>query len=85
MKHCTPYQNHHHHSTVVTGSQWGRTCWPYRVKLMSNINPIPSSRLKIDGFNFYTNFDYNAPIIGKSGIIIYMSSSLTSSQTPVYN
>ena len=37
MEPCTPYQNHHHHSTVVTGSQQGRTCWPYRVKLMSNI------------------------------------------------
>ena len=38
MQPCTPYQNHHHHSMVVTGSQRGRTCWPYRVKLMSNIN-----------------------------------------------
>ena len=40
MEPCTPYQNHHHHSTVVTGSQRGRTCWPYMVKLMDNINCI---------------------------------------------
>ena len=40
MEPCTPYQNHHHHSTVVTGSQWGRTSWPYRVKLMSNIKVL---------------------------------------------
>ena len=25
---------------VVTGSQWGKTCWPYRVQLLSNINII---------------------------------------------
>ena len=25
---------------VVTGSQWDKTCWPYRVKLLSNINVI---------------------------------------------
>ena len=38
MEPCIPYQNHHHHSMVVTGSWRVRTCWPYRVKLMSNIN-----------------------------------------------
>ena len=40
MESRTPYQNHHHHSTVVTGLRRGRTCWPYRVKLMSNINHV---------------------------------------------
>ena len=38
MEPQTPYQNHHHLLTVVTGSQRDKTCWPYRVKLMSNIN-----------------------------------------------
>ena len=23
---------------IVIGSQWGKTCWPYKVKLMNNIN-----------------------------------------------
>ena len=47
MEPCTPYQNHHHHSMVVTGSQQGRTCWPYRVKLMSNINTEKCDELLI--------------------------------------
>ena len=25
----------------------------------AQVNPIPLSRLNIDGFSFYTNFDYN--------------------------
>ena len=37
MEPCTPYQNLHHHLTVVTSSQWGKTPWPYRVKLLSSI------------------------------------------------
>ena len=40
MEPYTPYQNHP--SLVVTGSQQGRTCWPHRVKLMSNIKPSKS-------------------------------------------
>ena len=38
LESCTPYQNHHHLLMVVTGSQQGKTRWPHRVKLMSNIN-----------------------------------------------
>ena len=38
MKPCTPYQNHHHHLAVVIGSQQDKIHWPYRVKLLSNIN-----------------------------------------------
>ena len=37
MEPCTTYQNTHHQSTVVIGSQRGKTCWPFRFKLMSNI------------------------------------------------
>ena len=52
----------------------------------AQVNPIPLSRLNIDGFSFYTNFDYNISNLGKSGkrgIIIYVSDSLTSLQTSV--
>ena len=38
MEPCTTYQNTHHQLTVVIGSQRGKTCWPFRFKLMSNIN-----------------------------------------------
>ena len=38
MEPCATYQNTHHQLTVVIGSQWGNTCWPFRFKLMSNIN-----------------------------------------------
>ena len=38
MELCTSHQNHHHLLMVVTGLQWGKTCWPNRVKLVSNIN-----------------------------------------------
>ena len=54
----------------------------------AQINPIPTSRLTIDGFNFYINFDYGVSNLGKSGkrgIIIYVSNSLASSQTSVPN
>ena len=37
MEPCATYQNTHHQLTVVIGSQWGNTCWPFRFKLMSNI------------------------------------------------
>ena len=37
MEPCTTYQNTHHQLTVVIGSQRGKTCWPFRFKLMSNI------------------------------------------------
>ena len=37
MEPCTTYQNTHHQSTVVIGSQRGKTCWPFMFKLMSNI------------------------------------------------
>ena len=37
MEPCTTYQNTHHQSTVVIGSQRGNTCCPFRFKLMSNI------------------------------------------------
>ena len=37
MEPCATYQNTHHQLTVVIGSQWGKTCWPFRFKLMSNI------------------------------------------------
>ena len=37
METCTPYENSYHHLAVVTGSQWGKTPWPHRVKLLSNI------------------------------------------------
>ena len=40
MEPCTTYQNTHHQSTVVIGSQRGKTCWPFMFKLMSNINQI---------------------------------------------
>ena len=40
MEPCTTYQNTHHQLTVVIGSQWGKTCWPFRFKLMSNIKYI---------------------------------------------
>ena len=33
----------------------------------AQINPIPPSRLTIDGFNFYINFDYGVSNLGKSG------------------
>ena len=38
MEPCTTYQNTHHQSTVVIGSQRGKTCWPFMFMLMSNIN-----------------------------------------------
>ena len=38
MEPCTTYQNTHHQSTVVIGSQQGKTYWPFMFKLMSNIN-----------------------------------------------
>ena len=38
MEPCATNQNTHHQLTVVIGSQWGKTCWPFRFKLMSNIN-----------------------------------------------
>ena len=38
MEPYATYQNTHHQLTVVIGSQWGNTCWPFRFKLMSNIN-----------------------------------------------
>ena len=38
MEPCATYQNTHHQLTVVIGSQWGKTCWPFRFKVMSNIN-----------------------------------------------
>ena len=37
MEPCTTYQNTHHQSTVVIGSQRGKTCWPFMFMLMSNI------------------------------------------------
>ena len=40
MEPCTTYQNTHHQLTVVNGSQRGKTCWPFRFKLMSNIKQI---------------------------------------------
>ena len=40
MEPCATYQNTHHQLTVVIGSQRGKTCWPFRFKLMSNINPF---------------------------------------------
>ena len=40
MEPCTTYQNTHHQSTVVIGSQRGKTCWPFMFKLMSNINNV---------------------------------------------
>ena len=40
MELCATYQNTHHQLMVVIGSQWGKTCWPFRFKLMSNINVI---------------------------------------------
>ena len=40
MEPCTTYQNTHHQLTVVIGSQRGKTCWPFRFKLMSNIKII---------------------------------------------
>ena len=49
MEPCATYQNTHHQLTVVIGSQWGNTCWPFRFKLMSNIKDIDvciSSHLK---------------------------------------
>ena len=38
MEPCTTYQNTHHQLTMVIGSPWGKTCWLFRFKLMSNIN-----------------------------------------------
>ena len=40
MEPCTTYQITHHQSTVVIGSQQGKTCWPFRFKLMSDIKSI---------------------------------------------
>ena len=40
MEPCTTYQNTHHQSTVVIGSQRGNTCWPFMFKLMSNIKQV---------------------------------------------
>ena len=37
MEPCTPYHNHHYLLTVMTGSQHDKTCWPYRIKLISKI------------------------------------------------
>ena len=45
MELCTTYQNTHHQLMVVIGSQWSKTCWPFRFKLMSNINPAKTSLL----------------------------------------
>ena len=53
-----------------------------------SLKGIPPQRLNIDGSNFYTNFDHNAPNLGRSGkrgIIIYVSSSMVSSQTSIHN
>ena len=54
----------------------------------AQINPISLTRLAIDGYNLYTNFDYNLPNLGKSGkrgVIIYVSNSLTPFQISVSN
>ena len=48
MEPCTTYQNTHHQLTVVIGSQQGETCWPFRVKLMSNINNTRKTDLNIE-------------------------------------
>ena len=35
---CATYQNTYPQLTVIFGSQQGKTFWPFRFKLMSNIN-----------------------------------------------
>ena len=83
MEPCTPYQNHHHHSTVVTGSQQGRACWPYRVKLMSNIKfyynypcvisftvPGQPENLRVQVLNFAVTISWQPPL-QKNDIIIF--------------
>ena len=37
MEPCTTCQNPHHQLMVVTDSQQGQTCWPFRFKIMGNI------------------------------------------------
>ena len=54
MEPCTTYQNTHHQSTVVIGSQRGKTCWPFMFKLMSNINCGFEVLISFDG-----GLDYN--------------------------
>ena len=52
----------------------------------AQVNPIPLSRLNIDGFNFIQTLIITFQILGtsgKHGIIIYVSDSLASLQTSV--
>ena len=48
MEPCATYQNTHHQLTVVIGSQWGNTNWPFRFKLMSNIKQYFNYSVKIN-------------------------------------
>jgi len=52
------------------------------------VDPIPSSKLTIDGYKFYINFVNDKSNLGSSGIcgiIIYASNTLTSTQYSVPN
>ena len=48
-------QNIHHQLTVVIGSQRGKTCWPYRFKLISNINAMLNKAMNTN--NYYISAD----------------------------
>ena len=63
MELCTTYQNTHHQSTVVIGSQRGKTCWPFMFKLMSNIKYSSTQVTRYGDMSFLHSY-YIPSIVG---------------------